>query len=166
MSVQSNTLVNNQQIPFAIEIQEKPECSICLEEVTTDDKIQLACNHLFHPKCLNDWWIDKDECTCPYCREVIIKAPPLESRVSVDSGANAIHQRRRVRVSNANMDRVTQTLRKIAIAFFSFLFITGAVLLLHMLLSPLLFVVILGLTLYLLCVVGLAYAAKKKLLDS
>ena len=41
-------------------------CSICLEDINTDDdKYITKCNHLFHTSCLNKWGKNN---TCPNCR--------------------------------------------------------------------------------------------------
>ena len=41
-------------------------CSICLENINTDDdKYITKCNHLFHTSCLNKWGKNN---TCPNCR--------------------------------------------------------------------------------------------------
>lgn len=49
------------------------DCSICLEKYRKNDKcIKLDCSHIFHKKCLNEWFknrIDKsEELNCPLCR--------------------------------------------------------------------------------------------------
>lgn len=30
--------------------------------------IPLKCGHLFHPKCIQDWVIEKEELICPVCK--------------------------------------------------------------------------------------------------
>tara|TARA_B100001093_G_scaffold355537_1_gene340118 strand:- start:626 stop:1063 length:438 start_codon:yes stop_codon:yes gene_type:complete len=50
-------------------------CSICLEQYTIEDKIiQLNCSHIFHRKCIESWFKDKDKNkkVCPLCRIIII----------------------------------------------------------------------------------------------
>jgi len=52
-------------------------CSICLENYKKNDKcVRLNCSHIFHKKCLNEWFknrIDKsEELTCPLCRNNFI----------------------------------------------------------------------------------------------
>jgi hypothetical protein len=48
------------------------DCPICLEQYIKKDKtIELSCNHTFHSKCIKEW-INKDNTTCPICRENII----------------------------------------------------------------------------------------------
>lgn len=49
------------------------DCSICLEKYRKNDKcIKLYCSHIFHKRCLNEWFknrIDKsEELNCPLCR--------------------------------------------------------------------------------------------------
>ena len=53
-------------------------CTICFEEVENDFK-KLNCNHVFHQKCLEEWFfktkprLDEYDCyrsgTCPNCQE-------------------------------------------------------------------------------------------------
>jgi hypothetical protein len=50
-------------------INREPEnllcCSICLDDINTDDdKYITKCNHIYHKNCLNKW----DKNTCPNCR--------------------------------------------------------------------------------------------------
>ena len=46
---------------------EEDVCSICLVAVKKGDKVyELACKHLFHPKCINPW-LEKST-VCPNCR--------------------------------------------------------------------------------------------------
>ena len=43
------------------------ECSICLEQFNKEESIkELACYHLFHPKCIDTWLERNNE--CPNCR--------------------------------------------------------------------------------------------------
>ena len=42
-------------------------CSICLDEFTENTPlIQLNCNHMYHPHCINDWL--QRQPSCPLCR--------------------------------------------------------------------------------------------------
>lgn len=42
------------------------ECIICLDDFKKNDKIiQLYCNHVYHKKCLRQWF--KESMTCPLC---------------------------------------------------------------------------------------------------
>uniref|UniRef100_A0A8D8CBD4 E3 ubiquitin-protein ligase KCMF1 n=1 Tax=Culex pipiens TaxID=7175 RepID=A0A8D8CBD4_CULPI len=43
------------------------ECSVCVEQISTDDSKQLVCGHVFHGKCINLWLRNKS--TCPMCRK-------------------------------------------------------------------------------------------------
>jgi len=48
------------------------ECSICLEQYKKKEKIiNLSCHHTFHAECIKEW-LNKDNNTCPQCREIII----------------------------------------------------------------------------------------------
>lgn len=57
------------------------ECSICLEDVQ-DNKVFLACKHIFHMACLEPWREKSD--SCPVCRTVIQIIPnnPLTDLLS------------------------------------------------------------------------------------
>ena len=49
-------------------------CSICLEDLNKTNDIILSCNHLFHKKCISQWYdsiyLHKIK-TCPLCRHEI-----------------------------------------------------------------------------------------------
>ena len=47
------------------------DCSICLDNIKTDNAIQLKCKHIYHRKCLFTWFGNSD--TCPMCRDNIFK---------------------------------------------------------------------------------------------
>ena len=60
--------------------QELPECSICMNEITKNEKMVTTtpCKHVFHKRCLGKWRERSDTAaptTCPNCRAVIGKAP-------------------------------------------------------------------------------------------
>jgi Ring finger domain len=47
-----------------------PQCPICLDEFTTEDKVaRLKCTHCFHPTCIKKW--RTMHTTCPICRAPI-----------------------------------------------------------------------------------------------
>ena len=47
---------------------ENNECIICLEYMIKGDKIKiLECGHIYHYKCINDWFKKKKEINCPLC---------------------------------------------------------------------------------------------------
>lgn len=49
---------------------EKPECSICMEEV--NEKIKLDCGHNFCKECIYPWIVEKwKDSSCPMCRTAI-----------------------------------------------------------------------------------------------
>lgn len=58
--------IEKKEITF--EIGSSPrECSICLEEfIGNTQLIQLNCNHIYHPHCINDWL--QRQSSCPLCR--------------------------------------------------------------------------------------------------
>ena len=47
-------------------------CSICLEHFLKKEKvITLDCGHVFHTKCIKNWFKDKDQKNCPLCRIIV-----------------------------------------------------------------------------------------------
>ena len=44
-------------------------CSICLDEITSNDILKTRCNHVFHIFCISNW--KRKHNTCPNCREKI-----------------------------------------------------------------------------------------------
>ncbi|KAL4449773.1 hypothetical protein ABPG74_008146 [Tetrahymena malaccensis] len=67
---QSQQQNQEQKIPSLSEsqINGKQQCSICLIEFISQEKIrQTICNHTFHSQCLNDWLQKNDN--CPICRQ-------------------------------------------------------------------------------------------------
>ncbi|KAG2457262.1 TRI25 ligase, partial [Polypterus senegalus] len=51
-------------------------CSICLDTLT--DPVSLHCGHSYCLKCLKDCWDQKEECSCPQCRETFTTRPTLQ----------------------------------------------------------------------------------------
>mmetsp|Transcript_107888 Transcript_107888/g.310879 ORF Transcript_107888/g.310879 Transcript_107888/m.310879 type:complete len:197 (-) Transcript_107888:146-736(-) len=48
------------------------ECCVCLEPLTDGDTCRnLSCNHSFHAKCIDGWWIKHVRCMmkCPLCKQ-------------------------------------------------------------------------------------------------
>ena len=48
----------------------RPECSICFNGITTNQKFVLECNHMFHVNCVTPW-LAKNNLTCPCCRTIV-----------------------------------------------------------------------------------------------
>ena len=46
----------------------QPECSICYEKISPNDKVTLDCNHEFHKHCIGIWAGQNKNNTCPMCR--------------------------------------------------------------------------------------------------
>ena len=47
---------------------ENNECIICLEEMVINNKMKiLECGHIYHYKCINNWFKKKNEINCPLC---------------------------------------------------------------------------------------------------
>lgn len=56
------TIENTEKLPA-----EKRDCVVCLTKYEINDKvIILPCTHLFHTKCISDWF--KTQNTCPICK--------------------------------------------------------------------------------------------------
>ena len=54
------------------------ECSICLDDMYNNtDVITLECNHMFHKKCINDWFREKHD--CPQCRNYALPTEDFPS---------------------------------------------------------------------------------------
>ncbi len=50
-----------------IEAPKTEECSICREEYTIGEKIkELKCGHLYHIKCIDDWFKRINKVECPF----------------------------------------------------------------------------------------------------
>ncbi len=44
------------------------ECSICLEDFVMQEQLRrVGCGHLFHPRCIQEWFATGDT-RCPMCR--------------------------------------------------------------------------------------------------
>lgn len=41
-------------------------CSVCMEEITSNNVRVLACAHVFHSSCIDRWFLEQR--TCPECR--------------------------------------------------------------------------------------------------
>ena len=48
-------------------IKSENECSICMEKIEYNKIEKLSCNHLFHNKCILEWY--KTNLSCPMCRQ-------------------------------------------------------------------------------------------------
>lgn len=47
--------------------EEGIECGICMVGISSiDSQVQLRCDHVFHSRCIADWFINED--VCPSCR--------------------------------------------------------------------------------------------------
>ena len=58
-------LIDNKESEVEIEV-----CSICLNTEVIESKIyKLECEHVFHMKCIKDWYIVKQ--SCPNCRKIL-----------------------------------------------------------------------------------------------
>jgi hypothetical protein len=47
-------------------------CSICLEEIKHKSPVKvLQCLHIFHSKCITEWYLSK--ASCPLCKHLILQ---------------------------------------------------------------------------------------------
>lgn len=46
--------------------KERPECTICLEDIERKNALSLPCGHVFHSICVNKWIVKKK--SCPICK--------------------------------------------------------------------------------------------------
>jgi hypothetical protein len=69
---------NEDDIPLFMENQMKElikecgkhfECSICLDDIESDDLKILKCGHMFHKECCEKWLETSNK--CPNCRKVV-----------------------------------------------------------------------------------------------
>ena len=63
----------NKSLLEKINISETVEsfCPICLDEYNDKETIsKLNCNHIFHKKCIKEWFHNNNN--CPNCRKIII----------------------------------------------------------------------------------------------
>ena len=42
------------------------DCSVCLTQM--DQATKLPCGHTYHYACIEQWWLERDECPC--CRKI------------------------------------------------------------------------------------------------
>ena len=64
-------IVKYNKISLGAEERNVTECSICMEDIVCDKDhaVITACDHKYHPNCLNDWL--KQSSSCPLCRITI-----------------------------------------------------------------------------------------------
>lgn len=49
----------------------KPQCSVCLCDISCADRYTTKCGHIFHRSCMEEWLQHKKE--CPMCRSSVGK---------------------------------------------------------------------------------------------
>lgn len=56
------------------------ECPICKENLFRPGSIYIHnCNNKFHYNCIQTWCKNKEECSCPICRQIITEIKPLNN---------------------------------------------------------------------------------------
>lgn len=63
-----------------------PNCSVCMDYMTTRNSRELGCGHKFHKKCLQKWKLEGNR-TCPLCREGFDE-PQFRVTVNIESLSN------------------------------------------------------------------------------
>uniref|UniRef100_A0A8C4T277 Uncharacterized protein n=1 Tax=Erpetoichthys calabaricus TaxID=27687 RepID=A0A8C4T277_ERPCA len=67
-------------------LQNEITCFICQE--TLSDPVSILCGHSFCLKCLNDYWDQSHECSCPECRRTFTMRPELHRNTLTDPDGN------------------------------------------------------------------------------
>ena len=48
------------------------DCAVCLAEFVGEELVnELPCEHIFHNKCIHDWFMKAKQAACPLCRNQI-----------------------------------------------------------------------------------------------
>ncbi len=109
----SKRLAKSLKIYHVVKLEENDielqlECPICLEELTTDDKVYLLpCCHFYHKKCLKEWF--KNEPVCPNCRLELGSHTQEEVDMALFNRENKLKQgeeekRRRLSSDDTNLE--------------------------------------------------------------
>ena len=57
-------------INFSTKLMGHSQCTICLEPIKNRNKTILGCGHIFHFRCLSEWFCSKsNHDSCPICRQ-------------------------------------------------------------------------------------------------
>lgn len=47
------------------------DCAVCLAEFEEEELVnELECEHIFHNKCIHDWFMKAKQAACPLCRSL------------------------------------------------------------------------------------------------
>ena len=62
-----------------ISVEELEEtCPVCLNTFQEKQTVRrLACNHLYHVDCIDQWMVGKEEPSCPKCRAPLLNIPQV-----------------------------------------------------------------------------------------
>lgn len=78
------------------------KCPICIDEFMHEDKIiRLYCRHVFHSKCILDWFSTNN--TCPICRASYPEETPNHHSVPINTQR---HRHRLLKLANRRDDTV------------------------------------------------------------
>ena len=84
-----NTIINIDEV--SNENNDLFECMICIEYIPSNDIVQLPiknlsgcnCKGQYHKKCLEEWFIYKNEYTCPICLIKFIVIEIIKSNIFI-----------------------------------------------------------------------------------
>lgn len=62
-------------------LSEELQCSICLD--VFNDPVTTPCGHNFCKVCLEMFWDNSQNCTCPFCKETFSKCPDLRCNTAL-----------------------------------------------------------------------------------
>uniref|UniRef100_A0A2P2L2V2 RING-type E3 ubiquitin transferase n=1 Tax=Rhizophora mucronata TaxID=61149 RepID=A0A2P2L2V2_RHIMU len=62
------------------------DCAICLGEFVYGEKVRILpkCNHCFHVKCIDTWFLAQS--SCPTCRQSLVEQPQISDAGQPDAG--------------------------------------------------------------------------------
>ncbi|KAM0053451.1 putative transcription factor C2H2 family [Helianthus debilis subsp. tardiflorus] len=63
-------------------LSDQCECAVCLADLENGDMVRLLpdCKHLFHVKCIDEWFVG--HASCPVCRVPVVALAPPDDEIS------------------------------------------------------------------------------------
>lgn len=108
-----NTLLLQEPQPGPQPQQEIHECSVCLDEISSNKLHTTQCGHHFHRDCINNWRRMKNN--CPNCRGVLPPLPRQQVVIGEERRANALEAARRAAARRAAARRAAVAARQAAV---------------------------------------------------
>ncbi|CAG9321199.1 unnamed protein product [Blepharisma stoltei] len=69
--------------------KEKTSCTICLDELKNGEKVRkLACEHIYHMKCIDSWIQNKSD--CPLCKQLVREVGKSEETLETSMNETVI----------------------------------------------------------------------------